>query len=38
MYIAHGLTIAHDGKIWIRDAEGGGARIETLWPVFALDD
>jgi len=37
MYIAHGLVVAHGGRIAIRDAEGGGARIEVLWPVFSLD-
>ena len=37
MYIAHGLVVAHGGRITIRDAEGGGARIEVLWPVFSLD-
>ncbi len=35
MYIAHGLVIAHGGDIVIGDADGGGARIETSWPVFA---
>jgi signal transduction histidine kinase len=38
MYIAHGLVIAHGGRITIGDAAGGGARIEVLWPVFALLD
>jgi signal transduction histidine kinase len=36
MYIAHGLVTAHGGRIAIRDADGGGARIEVLWPVFRL--
>jgi signal transduction histidine kinase len=35
MYIAHGLVTAHGGDIAIGDADGGGARIETSWPVFA---
>lgn len=35
MYIAHGLVTAHGGDIAIDDAEGGGARIETSWPVFS---
>jgi len=34
MYIAHGLVTAHGGRITIGEAEGGGARIETAWPVF----
>jgi signal transduction histidine kinase len=34
MYIAHGLVTAHGGRICIGDAEGGGARIATSWPVF----
>ncbi len=34
MYIAHGLVTAQGGDISIGDAEGGGARIETSWPVF----
>ncbi|CAA9349723.1 MAG: Two-component system sensor histidine kinase [uncultured Nocardioidaceae bacterium] len=38
MYIAHGLVIAHGGRITIGDAAGGGASIEVLWPVFALLD
>jgi signal transduction histidine kinase len=38
MYIAHGLVTAHGGRITIRDAEGGGARIEVLWPVFSLPE
>ena len=37
MYIAHGLVTAHGGSIAIRDAAGGGARIETLWPVYDPD-
>ena len=37
MYIAHGLTTAQGGRIAIADAAGGGARIELLWPQFALD-
>ncbi len=37
MYIAHGLVTAHGGSITIADAAGGGARIETAWPVFAAD-
>ena len=35
MYIAHGLVTAHGGDITIGDAEGGGARIVTSWPVYA---
>jgi PAS domain S-box-containing protein len=35
MYIAHGLVTASGGSISIDDAEGGGARVETLWPVYA---
>ena len=35
MYIAHGLVTAQGGHIAIGDAEGGGARIETSWPVFS---
>jgi signal transduction histidine kinase len=35
MYIAHGLVTAHGGRIDIADADGGGARIETSWPVFS---
>ena len=38
MYIAHGLTTAQGGRITITDAEGGGARIELLWPVFEAAD
>jgi signal transduction histidine kinase len=38
MYIAHGLVTAHGGRITIRDADGGGARIEVLWPVFRLPE
>jgi signal transduction histidine kinase len=34
MYIAHGLVTAHGGDIAISDADGGGARILTSWPVF----
>jgi signal transduction histidine kinase len=34
MYIAHGLVTAHGGQILIDDAAGGGARIQTSWPVF----
>jgi signal transduction histidine kinase len=37
MYIAHGLVIAHGGTILIDDARGGGARIETSWPVYSPD-
>jgi signal transduction histidine kinase len=37
MYIAHGLVVAHGGDIAIADADGGGARIETSWPVFAAN-
>jgi signal transduction histidine kinase len=37
MYIAHGLLSAHDGRILISDAEGGGARIETFWPTVPAD-
>jgi signal transduction histidine kinase len=37
MYIAHGLVIAHGGDIVIADAPGGGARIETSWPLFSAD-
>jgi signal transduction histidine kinase len=37
MYIAHGLVTAHGGRISIGDADGGGARIETAWPVFSED-
>ncbi len=33
MYIVHGLVTAHGGTVSIGDAEGGGARIEVLWPV-----
>lgn len=40
MYIAHGLVTAHGGRITIGDADHGdgvgGARIDMLWPVFAL--
>lgn len=40
MYIAHGLVTAHGGRITIGDADHGdgvgGARIEMLWPAFAL--
>ncbi len=35
MYIAHGLVVAHGGDILISDADGGGARIETSWPVYS---
>ena len=35
MYIAHGLVTAHGGRISIGDADGGGARIETSWPVYS---
>jgi signal transduction histidine kinase len=38
MYIAHGLVTAQGGRITITDAEGGGARIEVLWPVFEVED
>jgi PAS domain S-box-containing protein len=38
MYIVHGLVIAQGGRIVIADAEGGGARIEVLWPVFVAAD
>jgi signal transduction histidine kinase len=38
MYIAHGLVTAQGGQITITDAEGGGARVEVLWPVFEADD
>ena len=34
MYIAHGLVMAHGGDISISDADGGGARIVTSWPVY----
>ena len=37
MYIAHGLVTAQGGRITITDAEGGGARIEVLWPVFEAE-
>lgn len=33
MYIAHGLVVAHGGRIEITDAASGGARIEVLWPA-----
>jgi signal transduction histidine kinase len=33
MYVVHGLVTAHGGTVTIGDAEGGGARIEVLWPV-----
>ena len=33
MYVVHGLVTAHGGSVSIGDAEGGGARIEVLWPV-----
>ncbi len=35
LYIVHGLVTAHGGTITIGDADGGGARIEVLWPVTA---
>jgi signal transduction histidine kinase len=35
MYIAHGLVTAHGGDIVISDADSGGARIQTSWPVFS---
>jgi signal transduction histidine kinase len=37
MYIAHGLVTAHGGRIMIADAEGGGARLETSWPLFTAE-
>ena len=33
MYLVHGLVTAHGGSVAVGDAEGGGARIEVLWPV-----
>ena len=33
MYLVHGLVTAHGGSVAVADAEGGGARIEVLWPV-----
>jgi signal transduction histidine kinase len=33
MYVVHGLVTAHGGTVTVGDAEGGGARIEVLWPV-----
>ena len=33
MYVVHGLVIAHGGTVSVGDADGGGARIEVLWPV-----
>ena len=38
MYIVHGLVTAQGGRITIGDNEGGGARIEVLWPVFVESD
>lgn len=38
MYIVHGLVTAHRGQVAIRDARGGGARIEVLWPVAEAPD
>ena len=37
MYIAHGLVTAHGGRIAIADADSGGARLETSWPLFTTD-
>ncbi len=34
MYIVHGLVEAHHGRITIADADGGGARIEVVWPTL----
>ncbi len=33
LYVVHGLVTAQGGQIRITDAEGGGARIEVLWPL-----
>ena len=33
MYVVHGLVTAHGGTVTVGDADGGGARIEVLWPV-----
>lgn len=33
LYIVHGLVVAHHGTITIGDADGGGARVEVLWPL-----
>lgn len=36
LYIVHGLVVAHGGRITIGDADGGGARIEVVWPAAAV--
>jgi signal transduction histidine kinase len=32
MYLVNGLVKAHGGSVTIDDRDGGGARIELLWP------
>jgi signal transduction histidine kinase len=36
MYLVNGLVRAHGGSVVIGDAEGGGARVELLWPAADL--
>ena len=33
LYLVNGLVRAHGGTVVIGDAEGGGARIELVWPA-----
>jgi signal transduction histidine kinase len=33
LYLVGGLVRAHGGTVTVTDAAGGGARIETTWPV-----
>lgn len=36
MYLVNGLVRAHGGAVVIGDAEGGGARVELVWPAADL--
>ena len=36
MYLVNGLVRAHGGHVVIGDAEGGGARVELVWPAADL--
>jgi signal transduction histidine kinase len=36
MYLVNGLVRAHGGHVAIGDAEGGGARVELVWPAADL--
>jgi signal transduction histidine kinase len=36
MYLVNGLVRAHGGRVTIGDADGGGARVELVWPAADL--